>query len=65
MKKILSIFAAVSIFASACAIPAAYAEDAYTFTHDADNFIAGTDFEDRYNQGADKMSGYVSRFLNE
>lgn len=55
MKKILSIFAAVSIFASACVIPVAYAEDAYTFTHDDDNFIAGTDFEDRYNQGADKM----------
>lgn len=64
MKKILSIFAAVSIFASACVIPAAYAEDAYTFTHDADNFIAGTDFEDRYNQGADKMSDYVWCYLN-
>lgn len=63
MKKFLSIFAAVSIFTSACVIPTVHAEDTYTFTHEYDNFIVGTDFEDRYNQGVNTMTGAVGNYL--
>ena len=64
MKKFLSIFAAVSIFTSACVIPTVHAEDTYTFTHEYDTFIAGTDFEDRYNQGVEAMTKAAGNYLS-
>ena len=62
-SKIVSALLVLSMSVSMCLMPAAHAEEEYTYDHSSESFVAGTDFENRYNvsgfetHGGDFVSG--------